>query len=122
MRHETLFPVVPSRAPPCPANGRWAPRLEESDERLAWMAKPGGGLVLHGHDHRHATVWIDGPGKKIPAIGVPSASAMARGYNQPAAYNLFSIEAAGEGWRCDRRVRGFTNSMTMGDIKNERLF
>ena len=87
---------------------------------LALIAKHGVELVLHGHDHRHATIWIDGPDKKIPAIGVPSASAMARGHNQPAAYNLFSIEQDGKGWRCDHRVRGFVDG-TLGEIKNERL-
>ena len=67
-------------------------------------------------------MWLDGPEKKIPAIGVPSASAIARGHNHPAAYNLFSIAREGNAWRCEHRVRGFSGAMTLSDIKNERLF
>ncbi|MFN5108535.1 MAG: metallophosphoesterase family protein, partial [Bradyrhizobium sp.] len=63
-------------------------------------------LVLHGHDHIHSTMWFDGPERKIPAIGVPSASALARKHYPAAAYNLFSIERDGNAWRCEQIVRG----------------
>ena len=43
---------------------------------------------------------------KIPAIGVPSASALAHGRYPAAAYNLFSIERDGAAWRCEQTVRG----------------
>ncbi len=118
---ENLFRVMLIHHPPVTSKGRWAARLKDSSELLTLIAKHGVELVLHGHDHRHATIWIDGPDKKIPAIGVPSASSIARGHNQPAAYNLFSVEQDGNGWRCGHRVRGFTESMTLGEIKNERL-
>ncbi len=118
---ENLFRVLLIHHPPVTSKGRWTARLQDSDELLALVAKHGVELVLHGHDHRHATIWIDGPQGKIPAIGVPSASALARGHNQPAAYNLFSIERSGHAWRCDRRVRGFSADMVFGDIKNEKL-
>ena len=117
---ENLFRVLMIHHPPVTSKGRWTARLRDSNELLALLAKHGVELVLHGHDHRHATVWLDGPGTKIPAIGVPSASALARGHNQPAAYNLFSIEKSGDGWRCDHRVRGF-HGIAICDIKNERL-
>lgn len=116
-----LFRVLLIHHPPVTTRGRWTARLQDSDELLALIARSGVELILHGHDHRHATVWVDGPAGKIPAIGVPSASAIARGHNQPAAYNLFSVEQVGNGWRCDHRVRGFTADMTLHDIKNERL-
>lgn len=121
LESENLFRVLLIHHPPITLKGRWAARLQDSDELLTLISKHGVELVLHGHDHRHATVWIDGPDTKIPAIGVPSASAIARGHNQPAAYNLFSVEREGNAWRCDHRVRGFTQSMTLGDIKNDRL-
>ncbi len=121
LESENLFRVLLIHHPPITSKGRWAARLQDSDELLTLISKHGVELVLHGHDHRHATVWIDGPDTKIPAIGVPSASAIARGHSQPAAYNLFSVEREGNAWRCDHRVRGFTQSMTLGDIKNERL-
>lgn len=119
---ENLFRVLLIHHPPVTSPGRWAARLRDSDELLALLARHGVELVLHGHDHRHATIWLDGPLGKIPAIGVPSASAVARRHNQPAAYNLFSVERTGNGWRCDHRVRGFSGHTTFGDIKNEQLF
>ena len=49
--------------------------------------------MLHGHDHRRAVVWLDGPQKKIPAVGVPSASARGKhGDENAAGYNFFRID------------------------------
>jgi 3',5'-cyclic AMP phosphodiesterase CpdA len=118
---ENLFRVLMIHHPPVTSSGRWSARLLDSDELLSLLSRHGVELVLHGHDHRHATVWLDGPKGRIPAIGVPSASAVAQGHNHPAAYNLFSIEQDGEAWRCEHRVRGFAGNMTLGEIKSERL-
>ncbi len=117
---EKLFRVLLIHHPPMTSPGRWAARLRDSDELLDLIARHGVELILHGHDHRHATVWLDGPRGRIPAIGVPSASAMAHGHNHPAAYNLFSVTRDGNAWRCDHRVRGFADG-TLGEIKDERL-
>ena len=83
-------------------------RLTDSADLLALLKRHGVELVLHGHDHVHSTIWIDGPTGKIPAIGVPSASAVAHGRYPSAAYNLFSIEREGRGvaLRADRAGRG----------------
>ncbi|CAN5326384.1 metallophosphoesterase [soil metagenome] len=115
-----LFRVLMIHHPPVTSPGRWAARLRDSDALLDLIARYGVDLILHGHDHRHATAWLDGPRGRIPAIGVPSASAMAHGHNHPAAYNLFAIERANGAWRCDHRVRGFADG-TLGKIKDERL-
>ena len=72
----------------------------------ALLKQHGVELVLHGHDHIHSTMWFEGPSGKIPAIGVPSASALAHGHYPAAAYNLFSIERDGGAWRCEQIVRG----------------
>ena len=60
----------------------------------------------------------EGPGS---AVGVPSASAAVRGHHHAAAYNLFTVERDGDGWRCGHRVRGFAADGMLGEIKNERL-
>jgi hypothetical protein len=67
------------------------------------LAAKGAELLLHGHDHRRSLIWLDGPAnKKIPALGVPSASAAARHAKEDAAgYNIFHIDAAGTGWHCE---------------------
>lgn len=118
---EDSFRVLMIHHPPVTSPGRWAARLRDSGELLEMIARHGVDLVLHGHDHRHATVWLKGPHGRIPAIGVPSASAVAHGHNHPAAYNLFSIERNGDAWRCQQRVRGFSDGMTLGVIKDEQL-
>lgn len=118
---EDLFRVLLIHHPPITSPGRWAARLRDSDELVELLSRHGVELVLHGHDHRHATVWLNGPRGRIPAIGVPSASAFAMGHTHPAAYNLFSIAKENGAWRCDQRVRGFTKDMMLGDIKKERL-
>ncbi len=42
----------------------------------AIIADHGAELLLHGHDHLHMINWLHGPdGTRVPAVGVPSASA-----------------------------------------------
>jgi hypothetical protein len=60
-------------------------------------------------------VWLDGPRGRIPAVGVPSASAATQGHNHPAAYNLFTVSGHAEEWRCDYRVRGFAKHGSAGE-------
>lgn len=82
-------------------------RLTDAGELLAVLRRYGVQLVLHGHDHRHSLMWFDGPTGRIPAVGVPSASAAIDGRHDPAAYNLFRITSEGNAWRCRWTVRGF---------------
>ncbi len=106
---ENLCRVLMIHHPPYVAPGRWTARLRDADDLRDILKRHGVELLLHGHDHRHATMWLDGPNGKIPAIGVPSSSASSRGHHHPAAYNLFSIARANEAWRIDQTVRGFVN-------------
>lgn len=109
LAQENLCRVLLIHHPLYTAPGRWTARLRDADDLLALLKRYGVELVLHGHDHRHAAVWFDGPDHRIPTIGVPSASAASRGHQQPAAYNLFSIERARNAWRIEQTVRGFVN-------------
>jgi 3',5'-cyclic AMP phosphodiesterase CpdA len=99
----------------------WDKRLTDSLELLALLARHGVELVLHGHDHIHSTMWVDGPAGKIPSIGAPSASAIAHGRHPAAAYNLFSIEREGAAWRCDQTVRGIDDRLGVRQIRQTRL-
>jgi 3',5'-cyclic AMP phosphodiesterase CpdA len=99
----------------------WAKRLTDSPKLLALLKRHGVELILHGHDHVHSTIWIDGPAGKIPAIGVPSASAVAHGRHPAAAYNLFSIAREGTAWRCEQTVRGIDDAMRVRQIRQARL-
>ena len=91
-------------------------RLTDARELRAVLQRHGVELVLHGHDHIHSTMWFDGPGGRIPAIGVPSASALAHRHYPAAAYNLFSIEREGEAWRCRQSIRGFGDDAVIRDL------
>jgi len=97
-------------------------RLTDASELLALLRQYGVELVLHGHDHVHSTIWIDGPSGSIPAIGVPSASALAHGRYPAAAYNLFSILRDGDAWRCDQTVRGINDAHRVRELRQTRLF
>jgi 3',5'-cyclic AMP phosphodiesterase CpdA len=96
-------------------------RLTDSAELLALLQQHGVDLVLHGHDHVHSTIWVDGPNGTIPVVGVPSASALAHGRYPAAAYNLFSIERNGAAWRVEQTVRGTDDALRIRQLRQTRL-
>jgi 3',5'-cyclic AMP phosphodiesterase CpdA len=98
-----------------------AKRLTDSADLLALLKRHGVELVLHGHDHVHSTIRIDGPKGTIPVVGVPSASAVAHGRYPNAAYNLFSIDRDGDAWRVEQTVRGIDNAMRVRQLRQTRL-
>jgi 3',5'-cyclic AMP phosphodiesterase CpdA len=96
-------------------------RLTDSTKLLALVRKHGVELILHGHDHVHSTMWFEGPDGKIPSIGVPAASALARGRHPAAAYNLYAIERDGNAWRCEQISRGIDSDLRIREIGRTRL-
>ena len=99
-----------------------AKRLTDSSDLLALLKQYGVEMVLHGHDHVHSTIWVEGPnGSSIPVIGVPSASALAHRHYPHAAYNLFSIARDGDGWRCRQMVRGINDAHQVKEIRRVQL-
>lgn len=96
-------------------------RLTDSHGLRAVLKARGADLVLHGHDHIHSTMWVEGADKQIPAIGVPSASALAHKHYPAAAYNLFRIERDGNQWRCVQTVRGIDAGMRVKEIRRTQL-
>lgn len=96
-------------------------RLADSDELLALLRRHGVDLVLHGHDHVHSTILVEGPAGSIPVVGVPSASAFADPRHPSAAYNLFAIARDGERWRCEHTVRGFGEASAIAQLQRTML-
>jgi 3',5'-cyclic AMP phosphodiesterase CpdA len=100
-------------------------RLTDSAELRALVKRRGVELILHGHDHVHSTIRIDGPNGEIPVVGVPSASQLAHGRYPPAAYNLFSIERGNIRdnvfWRCEQIVRSIDEKLHVQEIRRTRL-
>jgi 3',5'-cyclic AMP phosphodiesterase CpdA len=97
------FRIVLIHHPPVSPARRFFRRLIDAADLRRVLAEKGAELLLHGHDHRRSLVWLGGAGnKKIPAFGVPSASAHAKhGGEDPAGYNIFRIEGASGDWRCE---------------------
>jgi 3',5'-cyclic AMP phosphodiesterase CpdA len=96
-------------------------RLTDSRLLLALLKQHGVELILHGHDHVHSTIWVEGPSGSIPAIGVPSASAIAHRHHPAAAYNLFSIERNGVAWRLEQIVRSIDDRLRVEELRRARL-
>jgi len=106
LRNENLFRVVLIHHPPVSEAGR-AKRLFDASLLRHVIASEGAELVIHGHDHLHMMNWLDGPGgMRVPAIGVPSASAALGTGKDAAAYNLCRIAGLPGAWSCQVISRG----------------
>jgi 3',5'-cyclic AMP phosphodiesterase CpdA len=116
---EGLFRIVLIHHPPVSAPSHRFKRLLDGEEFRKVLAKGGAELVLHGHDHVYSLVWLDGKEARIPAIGVPSASAIMERSDDPAGYNLFRIEGTKGAWRCEAVTRGFQHGRE-GIVEIER--
>jgi 3',5'-cyclic AMP phosphodiesterase CpdA len=117
---ENLFRVVLIHHPPVSRPAQHLKRLIDAGPLRRLIAQHGAELVLHGHAHLHLLAWLDGPHGRVPAVGVPSASAAADRHRDAAAYNLFSIERAGDGWRCEAVTRGVVDGR-LSEIERRSL-
>jgi 3',5'-cyclic AMP phosphodiesterase CpdA len=108
LAREPVFRVVLIHHPPIPNRRHYMKRLIDGPMLRAILAEHGAELVLHGHNHEQQLVWLDGPGGRIPAVGVPSASAIISTHDEPAAYNLYAIDGGPGAWRCEMVSRGLS--------------
>ena len=106
---EGLFRVVMMHHPPISKPARHFKRLVDGSEFRAALARQGAELVIHGHDHVHSLVELEGPQRRIPVVGTPSASAMAPPGHDRAGYNLYRIHGGGGDWRCEAIWRGLAS-------------
>ena len=96
---EGLFRAVLIHHPPMSKPARYLKRLLDGADFRAALARHGAELVIHGHDHAHSLIELEGPQRRIPVVGAPSASE-ARG-EHCAGYNLYRVEGGGGQWRCE---------------------
>jgi 3',5'-cyclic AMP phosphodiesterase CpdA len=118
-----LFRVVLIHHPPVSPPRRYLRRLTDGEDFRRVLAAQGAELLLHGHDHCRAVVWLDGPGaKKIPAVGTPSASAQApHGDENAGGYNIFHIGGESGAWRCEMRARQRDTDGNVNEIERRVL-
>jgi 3',5'-cyclic AMP phosphodiesterase CpdA len=98
---ERLFRVVLIHHPPVSKPARYLKRLLDGADFRAVLARHGAELVIHGHDHAHALIEVEGPQRRIPVVGAPSASEAPRGEHERGGYNLYRIEGRNGRWRCE---------------------
>jgi 3',5'-cyclic AMP phosphodiesterase CpdA len=119
LKDEGLFRVILIHHPPVSKTGRHK-RLLDAPIFKRVIAAHGADLLLHGHDHVHMINWLQGPnGTRIPAVGVPSASAVPGRDKDAAGYNLYRIEGTRDAWQCELISRGLTASGEV--VQKERL-
>jgi 3',5'-cyclic AMP phosphodiesterase CpdA len=118
---ENLFRVVLIHHPPV-SEAKWHKLLRDAGPLKRLIARHGAELLLHGHDHLAMLNWLKGPGgTRVPAVGVPSASAAPGHAKDAAAYNLYRIDGARGGWRCEMVSRGIDASGGVSELKRTTL-
>ncbi len=116
------FRIVLIHHPPRTPPRRRLRRLIDAPSFRDVLATKGAELLLHGHDHQRALIWLDGPGKQIPSVGVPSASARApHGDEDGAGYHLFNIDGTTGNWHCDMIARQRNADGTIGETERRTI-
>ncbi|HVU40820.1 MAG TPA: metallophosphoesterase [Xanthobacteraceae bacterium] len=118
-----LFRIVMIHHPPLSPAKRYLRRLTDAAGLRRVLAEHGAELLVHGHDHRRALVWLNGPdGSKIPAAGVPSVSARApHGDEDGAGYTIFRIDGGKGAWRCEMIARQRGEDGTISEAGRQLL-
>jgi 3',5'-cyclic AMP phosphodiesterase CpdA len=121
LAREKLFRVVLIHHPPV-SQAKRHKLLTDAAEFLRVISAHGAELVLHGHDHLHMLNWLSGPdGARVPAVGVPSASAAWGASKDAAAYNLYAIDGAPGAWSCEMISRGIGAAGTVMQQRRLKL-
>ncbi len=117
-----LFRVVLIHHPPMSPPNRYLRRLTDAAEFRRVLSEKGAELLLHGHDHCRSLIWLDGPRRAIPAVGVASASARApHGSEDAAGYNLFRIDGEAGAWRCEMIARQRHADGSVREVERQTL-
>jgi len=113
-----LVRVVMIHHPPYRGGARLGRALADADAFEAMIRQSGAELVIHGHNHRLSVVHLEGPGGKVPVVGVASASARRGTADHRAGYNIFEIDGTTKDHRIKARMRGFRpGGREIGDLR-----
>lgn len=121
IKFENVFRVMLIHHPPV-SMARWHKRLFDAGTLKDAIAVHGVELLLHGHDHLFMLNWLRGPGgARVPAIGVPSASARPDVAKNGAGYNLYRIGGSPGAWTCEMIVRGVGANGRIQELQRIKL-
>jgi 3',5'-cyclic AMP phosphodiesterase CpdA len=121
LKDEGVFRVVLIHHPPV-SKAKSHKLLGDAGPLLRVIAAHGADLLLHGHDHVAMLNWLRGPDDtRVPAVGVPSASAAPGKTKNSAAYNLYTIDGSPGAWRCEMTARGINTSGEVVELKRMTL-
>lgn len=120
LKDERLFRVVLIHHPP-ESDAPRHKRLIDARDFKAVIARHGAELILHGHDHIHQLHWLIGPEGRVPAVGVPSASAAPGKSVDAGGYNLYRVDGAAGAWRCEMEMRGIDDGGRVATMKKVML-
>ncbi len=113
-----LLRVVLLHHPPQPAAVKWRKRLIDGAALRAVLARYGAELVLYGHAHYPLRAQLATPAGGVPAIGVPSASALGHQPGRRAQYHIYRVSRTAAGWELQICVR--TYALTGDRFVSER--
>ena len=100
-----LFRVLLIHHPPKPGTVSWRKRLTDAPALGSVLAQYGAELILHGHAHRTLQKSLPSPNGDIPAIGVPSISALGRTPERRARFYIYSITPVSKAWNVRVEIR-----------------
>lgn len=84
--------------PPVDGTVSWRKRLTDASALQSVLDQQGVELILHGHAHRTSFNHLETTAGTVPAIGVPSTSALGRTFSRRARYHLYKFKANPRGW------------------------
>jgi len=112
-----LFRVVMIHHPPLYHATAWSKRLWGIGRFQNVIARYGAELVLHGHTHVPSLSFIAGASRRVPVVGVASASQDFGGHKPPAGYNVFEIARdKSQGWQCQLTRKALTDANQHIDV------
>ncbi len=100
-----LYRVLLIHHPPKPGTVSWRKRLTDAPALGSVLDRYGAELILHGHAHRTLQNYLSSPNGDIPAIGVPSISALGRTPERRARYYIYRITPVSKAWNVRVEVR-----------------
>jgi 3',5'-cyclic AMP phosphodiesterase CpdA len=103
-----LFRILLIHHPPLAQVTGWRKRLTDSDSVQAVLQAAGVELVLHGHTHRPEQHWMEIDKRRIPVIGVSSASAIGSRPGRHAQYGSYRLSTDGGRWNLRMELRGYS--------------